>query len=257
MDEKDSEAPFPREPWKRLLEDSSDGPPETTDARIRAAARRGIVPGGRRWWLPASLAASFVLAVLIAQSQLGSIRSPVLTESDSGTDAAGEDRILKGERADAPRQSGKAPAAPSRRAAPALEDEQVEEPGDAGSEFAADAAGAGPRVGGPEHELKVSSEMPEEAPAASAPAPAASAENATEPFPAADSARESSVAHPELQGVTTSVTSAKQRTPEAWYAEIEELRRLGQVEEANRELERLQKAYPGWLERYLKDRAPR
>jgi outer membrane protein assembly factor BamD (BamD/ComL family) len=46
-------------------------------------------------------------------------------------------------------------------------------------------------------------------------------------------------------------------TPEAWYAAIEKLRAQGRLEEAERELERLEKAYPGWLEKHLEERAPR
>ena len=45
-------------------------------------------------------------------------------------------------------------------------------------------------------------------------------------------------------------------TPEAWYAAIEKLRRAGRKAEADRELERLKKAYPGWLEEYLKRQPP-
>ncbi len=94
MDEKDDTTPFPREPWQRLLEDASDGPPETTDARIRAAARRDLAPRGRRWWVPASLAASFVLAVFVVQSQFGTLRVPVTRESDHGAGGAIEARII-------------------------------------------------------------------------------------------------------------------------------------------------------------------
>jgi outer membrane protein assembly factor BamD (BamD/ComL family) len=47
------------------------------------------------------------------------------------------------------------------------------------------------------------------------------------------------------------------RTPEVWYSEIEKLRAAGRIEEADRELERLKKAYPGWLEQYLEKRSER
>jgi hypothetical protein len=39
------------------------------------------------------------------------------------------------------------------------------------------------------------------------------------------------------------------RSPEDWYASIEELRAAGRNEEADSELERLEAAYPGWLEK--------
>lgn len=42
-------------------------------------------------------------------------------------------------------------------------------------------------------------------------------------------------------------------SPEAWYAEIEKLRAAGRMQEADRELERLKKAYPGWLEQHLEE----
>ena len=71
MEEKDIDAPFPREPWKRLLEDAGDAPPETTDARIRASARKAVTPHATRWWVHAGLAASFVVAVVIAQAFFG------------------------------------------------------------------------------------------------------------------------------------------------------------------------------------------
>ena len=44
-----------------------------------------------------------------------------------------------------------------------------------------------------------------------------------------------------------------EKTPETWYAYIEKLRAQGKVEEADRQLARLEKAHPGWLERYLRD----
>ncbi|MGH8203264.1 MAG: hypothetical protein ACREST_01560, partial [Steroidobacteraceae bacterium] len=50
---------------------------------------------------------------------------------------------------------------------------------------------------------------------------------------------------------------ARLRSPEDWYAEIEKLRAEGRVEEADRELERLEKAYPGWLKKQLEKQADR
>lgn len=80
--------PIAREAWQRLLGSPDDGPPETTDARIRAAARRALAPGGRRWLLPVSLAASFVLAVMVAQLQFGALRVPVEPEEADAARAA-------------------------------------------------------------------------------------------------------------------------------------------------------------------------
>ena len=45
-----------------------------------------------------------------------------------------------------------------------------------------------------------------------------------------------------------------EKTPESWYAYIEKLRSQGKIEEADLQLARLEKAHPGWVERYLRDR---
>ena len=162
MDEKDDTTPFPREPWQRLLEDASDGPPETTDARIRAAARRDLAPRGRRWWLPASLAASFVLAVFVVQSQFGTLRVPVARESDHGAGGAIEARIIDREQAKEARPAGASPSAPGKRQAESRDEAEADAYGYLESELAADSAGAGPKVGGPERELKEAMELPQE-----------------------------------------------------------------------------------------------
>ncbi len=48
-----------------------------------------------------------------------------------------------------------------------------------------------------------------------------------------------------------------EKTPETWYAYIEKLRAQGKIAEADRQLARLEKAHPGWLERYLRDKPER
>jgi len=45
-------------------------------------------------------------------------------------------------------------------------------------------------------------------------------------------------------------SAAGRRPPEEWYADIEALRAEGRIEEAESELERLETAWPGWLERH-------
>lgn len=223
MERREDETPFPREPWQKLLADAADGPPETTDARIRAAARRDLAPRGRRWWLPASLAASFVLAVMIVQSQFGTIRRAPMTESDRTGGEAMQARIIDREAGPESREEGRSPdvAAPLRKAParPAVEPEDYGYPEE---ESGSDEAGAAPLVSGPEHEVRAASELPAESAPAGPPAAA--------PAAAADGAQ------------------APPRPPEAWYAEILELRAAGRSEEAERELERLRQAWPGWLE---------
>lgn len=290
MNERTDEANVPREPWKRLLEDSAEGPPETTDARIRAAARRDLTPRGQRWWLPASLAASFVLAVLIVRSEIGSGGRVAILTTERGGDAAMSGRIVdreEGPQAREPGESPKAAAAPNER-----RQRETAEPdvyGYADSELGQESAGTGPLVGGPERELQSATERPEEridlgesseahapraraqAPPAAPPAAAAAqgadtsdvvvtgSRAAKEP-PA--SSEPSAWTKPHVAAPVDNVkpapagTLARPPTPEAWYAAIEKLRREGRKAQAERELERLKEAYPGWLEEYLRQQAP-
>src|SRR5262245_45575206 len=162
MKERDDEAPFPREPWQRLVQESSDGPPETTDARIRAAARRDLAPRGRRWWLPASLAASLVLAVVLVRSELGSGgRIHFLPNADTG-EAAVQGRLVDRHEGEQAREPGRSPAAPPVRIDLPREKAESDVYGYADSGLGQEEAGAAPRVGGPERELRSASEAPEE-----------------------------------------------------------------------------------------------
>ena len=288
MNERDDEAPFPREPWQRLVEESSDGPPETTDARIRAAARRDLAPHGRRWWLPASLAASLVLAVVLVRSELGSGgRIHFLPSVDTGSEAM-RGRIVDRNEGEQSREPGRSPeAASAARQEKPREETESDVYGYADSEQGQEDAGAAPRVGGPERERRSASEAPEELmelapsvqtdlPRAQAPSPAAAPPAALQrstPPAAKESKKLEQVIvtgsrAPEVQKpsawtpthVAAPVDNVQPRTsefatakpsPEAWYAEIEKLRAAGRTQEADRELEKLKKAYPGWLEQHL------
>jgi outer membrane protein assembly factor BamD (BamD/ComL family) len=53
-----------------------------------------------------------------------------------------------------------------------------------------------------------------------------------------------------VHGLTSSAEAS--RTPEEWYAQIEALRAAGRIEQAKAELEKLEAAYPGWLEKHLR-----
>jgi hypothetical protein len=279
MDEKHDTTPFPREPWQRLLDDAAGEPPETTDARIRAAARRDLAPRFHRWWLPASLAASFVLAVFVVQSQFGTLRVPVARESDHGAGGAMTARIIDREDATEARPQGASPAAPGKRAAQARVEAEADAYGYQGSELAADSAGTGPMIGGPERELKEAMERPQESDAVDeprvamdlpGPPPADAVENAGKPGEvvvtgsrrrseeiAVTASRSPTEALIETPATTRVRPPPFEKTPETWYAYIEKLRTQGKVEEADRQLGRLEKAHPGWVERYLRDRAER
>ncbi|MBM4218958.1 MAG: hypothetical protein FJ171_04845 [Gammaproteobacteria bacterium] len=219
MEGRDDEAPFPREPWQRLLGESGNRPPETTDARIRAAARRALTPRSRRWWLPASLAASVVLAVLIVRSEFDTVRRPVMTESAIPGDSAPVHKAAEPEHS-------------------VLTD----------AETGADVAPPVPRVGGPEHELRAASELAEEVVADTGlPAsPSTQRELAAPPAAAAPA--------PSAAAAVASAESAEPESlsPETWYARIRKLFAEGRRAEAERELEALRRAYPAWAEKNVK-----
>jgi hypothetical protein len=209
-----------RDAWRRVLQRGAGAPPRTTDERIRAQARRALAPHTGRWWLPASLAASLLLAVLVVQWQYEDIRSPALvTESDI------------------------APAADRASAAEPLT-----------GKTAAPAAAEETYVPAPAIELPA---LPAAPPAAGKAAPAAMpARQAEERAGSAELAAPSLRAEsPPVTGVTQSasvhareISADDAETPEAWYARIERLRAAGRNEEAEAELRRLEEAHPGWLE---------
>ena len=292
MNERDDngEAPFPREPWQRLLEESSDGPSETTDARIRAKARRDLAPRGHRWWLPAALAASFVLAVVIVRSEFGSGgRVHYVSNTEAGDDAM-QGRMIGRNEGEQAREPGRSPTAAAASKEKPRAEAESDVYGYADSELGQEDAGTGPLVGGPERERRAASEAPEERMEADSPTTRAESSFAAEPPPAAaPSAALQRAAAPaakegkKLDQVIVTGSSAREAmapsswtpthvaapvdnvqprsagggagnpTPEAWYAAIEKLRADGRTQEADRELEKLKKAYPGWLEQHLKE----
>lgn len=212
--EPDQDPPIAREPWQRLLRERYDAPPEVTDARIRQAARRALAPRPSRWWLPASLAASVLLAVMLVQWQYGDDRAPAyVTESDV--------------------------AAPM-SAAPAATDAGAAA-GDERTTGAAESAGRAQEareVPAAKSEVAVPSTPP---PMLDLPAYSTPPEMARE--------RETP-----MTGITASVPArdaapAAPRDPEEWYEEIEALRAAGRIEDAEAELARLEAAWPGWLEK--------
>lgn len=227
------EEPIDREAWRRALARDAGEPPRATDERIRAEARRVLAPHTGRWWLPASLAASLLLAVLIVQWQYEEIRSPApVTEFDMAPPAARE--------AAPPAASPAEPAAADAAAAPM--------PAPAEERFVPP-----PRM---------------EAPAAPAPAAADRAAPVQLAEPEADARRQPAgraAMVPAQENAASAVTglrqigdlrsqeaaAAKPRTPEQWYAEIEALRKAGRNAEADAELARLEEAYPGWLEQHV------
>jgi hypothetical protein len=229
--ETEQDKPVDREAWRRLLDDDGE-PSALTDARIRAAARRALAPRAQRWWLPASLAASLLLAVLIVQWQFGD-QPAVVTESDVAATAPAAARA----RQDAPAARIDDSTAPRNQA-------------------------AAPAETAPAHvEMKPMNAPPAQVDLPEIEAPVATRESS------ADELSDAAAAAPPATAVTAAPQEARAerdatrfgklkksgellRSPEAWYAEIEKLRAAGHDEEAHRELENLEAAYPGWLEKH-------
>lgn len=227
----EQDKPVNREAWRQLLEEGGDAPPALTDARIRAAAWRALAPRAGRWWLPASLAASLLLAVLVVQWQYGERSATVISESDYAAPTAQESQS----RQDAP-AIGRVDTAPMSAPPPAIDLPAQDESHRAD----ASSANAATRERDDLSERKVEAgrrraEAAEAAPAT--PVTGATQQNVTG------------------SGVVGELEKSREvlPTPEDWYASIEELRAAGRYEEADRELERLEAAYPGWLE---KNRSP-
>lgn len=225
----DEDKPVDRDAWRRLLEMGEDAPPALTDARIRAAARRALAPRAKRWWLPASLAASLLLAVLLVQWQYGERSATVISESDYSAPTAEE--------------------AESREPAPEI-----------GYVDNAPRSAPPPAIDLPTQNASRAAAAP------SADAATQERDDLSESKVEAGRRREDAA----QEGPTTAITSVTQQdvtvtgsgvvgeleksrevlpTPEDWYASIEDLRAAGRHEEADRELERLEAAYPGWLEK--------
>lgn len=206
--ETDDDKPIAREPWQRLLRERYDAPPEVTDARIRAAARRAYKSRATRWYLPVSLAASVVLAVMLVQWQYGDDRAPAyVSESDVAAPRAKEVR-----EAPAARPEVSAPLAPP----PAELEEYVTQP---------------------------ATSREREAPAA--------AITTNEPLPNGTATAPARAEAPRSLGKIggLSDSAAARRDPEEWYEEIEALRAAGRIEDAEAEQDRLEAAWPGWLEK--------
>jgi hypothetical protein len=212
-----NDEPFDRTPWRKLLGTDSGAPTRDMDQRILAEARRALTPRVARWWLPASLAASLLLAILIVQWQLAEIGTHEhLTESDvvtaPATVAAGQEAPAAVMELPAQRQDGM-PAPPANVAPPLVDRPGLE-------------SSAAPITEAPAREQS-SDTGPPAAAAAAAPA-----------------RKETSRALGNFSVTTEPVT--KLRSPEEWYAEIEALRAAGHIEEANAELARFRSAYPDW-----------
>lgn len=227
--ETDNDKPIAREPWQRLLRERYDAPSEVTDARIRAAARRALAPRAARWWLPASLAASFLLAVMLVQWQYGDDRGPAyVTESDVVGPKFEATPTTEAPAADAAASDGRAQDA---REVPA-------EKSDVAPQSVPPAL-----VEPPEYNASPEPALDRESPS--------TAITATAPLQDAVQAAPARAVAPSGLGMLGGLreSAATPRDPEEWYAAIEALRAEGRIDDANAELVHLEAAWPGWLEK--------
>ena len=223
-----NEEPIDRAPWRRLLGADSDAPTRDLDRRILAEARRALTPQVARWWLPASLAASVLLAVLIAQWQLADSRPPEhLTESEvlSAPPPAAADQAAPAATITTPPELLQKSETPvSRVSPPAIDLPEVER-------RRAD-------------EARPFTPIPAAEPAAAIPAAAPT------PAPAQTRPEDAAEFAGALGNLAAMESGIESRTPEQWYADIEALRKSGRTKEADAELARFKSKYPDWLEHH-------
>jgi hypothetical protein len=227
MERKEQE-PFDREAWRRLLGSDAGAPTKEIDRRILAEARRALAPRIARWWLPVSLAASLLLAVLIVQWQLADVGKPAaVTETDvpaTPATAASQDREVPMELPNpAQRQQDSAKAS-------------------------APVPVPVPRMDLPPMEPSIA---PVEAmPASAVPAPAPAGKPAVEMHEERAQKQADTESTGMLGSLTAKESHAESRTPEKWYADIQALRAAGHVQQADAELTRFKSRYPDWLEQH-------
>lgn len=230
----------PRDPkLSRLYRKASQGePPPALDAAILAAARAATAPQRppRPWWrrlqAPLALAATVVLAVVLTLSM----------DRNPPPDAEIPARAAPGESAPAP-ATERAPPTRSN----AVETRSPEAPA------STEALRPPPAPAKPKPAARAPEGAPSAAPAAAAGRPAASADKAL-PAPVADSERADrrgdvpgqSVAAPAPEAKREAAAPLPPRKPEAWIAEIRDLRRQGRPAEAERSLREFRAAYPDY-----------
>lgn len=238
MDPRNDE-PFDREAWRKLLGTDTGAPTRDMDRRILAESRRTLAPRVARWWLPASLAASLLLAVLLVQRQLAVAPAPV-SESDVELPPA-QDRyydLSPPPAVDLPAEGSAVTQTPAAEVPAARFEMPMTLPPPA-----EEAPAAAPVVAAPEpalQEMFVTGSRASEAKSA-----ADQSEAALAPPPPAASAVSSRMIG-NLSAERENATTL--RPAEEWYAEIVKLRAAGHAKEADEELAQFKITYPDWLE---------
>lgn len=192
----------------------TDEPPTAVDAAILARARAAVAPrrAPRRWWIPASVAATALLALSLVVQISRETRPPTGPSLDEARQAPVEEAAT----------ITSPPPSPA-----TASDEPAQAPGPAGSARSApddkivgEAVPTAPAV---REAREFSQSVAPKLPAMRAAPAAASVE---------DDAADSAVA-----------------SPEEWLARIEALEAEGHEAEAARERAALEAAYPGWIAR--------
>jgi hypothetical protein len=214
---------------------ASSSPPASVDTRILLRSREalGNAPRSSRWWIPASVAATALIALSLV-SRIQQEATTVLPEKDVIT-ASQPSAQASNSTADRAPTGGEEPPVPEAAIAP------VE---------AAPGASAGPD--GSKRIMPPRQVMPR---MASEHTPVtASPEGGADPVPADSRVTEQAVAPLPRAASAGALTRKGERSampvsPEAWLEKIEALEAAGRTEEAASERALLETAYPGWLAR--------
>jgi hypothetical protein len=218
---------------------ASGSPPASVDAAILARSRAAVRASSRsrRWWIPASVAATALIAVSLVtriqhESPTGLPENAVVTAAKPSAEAVSA--------APGPALIQDTPSPPARDAATAPVEDAPPLP----------AAPEAEKRGMPPRQAMPRMKSGPEAPSAGAQldADVALAGMATLEESGPDKvAPPPSVATPAAAAASTAEGAATPVTPEAWLERIDALETAGRLEEAARERALLEQAYPGWL----------
>lgn len=213
-------------------------PPASVDATILGRSRDAVRASSRsrRWWIPASVAATALIAVSLVtriqhEAAIGLPENSVVTARKPSAEAAS---AAPGPSLMQDSSSQPAPDAPA-----AVEDARPL-PADPETE----------KRGMPPRQAMPRMKSTPEAPPTSAHPDTGAALAGTATVEASDLARVApapAVTAPAAAAARTAESAAGAVTPEAWLERIEALEAAGRLEEAARERALLEEAYPGWL----------
>lgn len=214
---------------------ASPSPPPSVDTRILSRSREALrnAPRSRRWWIPASVAATALIALSLV-SRIQHETAPMLQEEDVVTASQPSARVIDNTAARTQARGGELPA-PEAATAPAE---------------GAPRASAGTE--GNKRVMPPRQTMPR---MALEPTPVAASPQAdADPVPADSRATGQAAAPLPMAASTGALTrkgekSAVPVSPEAWLEKIVALEAAGRMEEAASERALLETAYPGWLAR--------